>query len=271
MTLASPTSGAALWPVLLPRIDFAGRFAAVRNVPFHAHAGAELVLVTKGACQIEIRSEGARLSGCSGTLFVLPANIPHNQRTLQFTRTSFVVFHARPAQFDAAARIVPIPEGDPIHAWMDQICDLATEDDHADGQVAGAVLFACLERLQALEHRDRLRHALPTGLSRLIEQLERQAAEPFRADAVARRAGLSVSHMNLLFRRHLGCSPLRYLQERRLHRARALLRGTYARVNEVAAVCGYEDANYFIRLFTRQFGVSPGVWQKKAGLEQEIV
>ena len=129
--------------------------------------------------------------------------------------------------------------------------------------MASALLFACLERLNVLECRKLSRDALPPALVRALAHLEAHPATPFCAAALARHAGLSISHMNTLFRNQLGCSPLRYLQDRRLDRARTLLLGPYARVNEVAAVCGYEDTNYFVRLLTRRFGVSPGVWRKQ--------
>ena len=248
-------------PVLLPRIEHADRFAATRDVSFHTHPGPELVLVTEGVCQCEAGMGGVKLSGRKGTLFVLPGNIPHDQRNLKFTRTTYAVFFALPVQFDATPRTIQIPDADPFCDWMEQICDCSANDDLTDGHVAGALLFACLERLNAMERRKQARDALPPALARVLAHLETNLTAPFCAEDLARRAGLSVSHMNTLFRKHLDRSPLRYLQERRLGRARTLLLGPYARVNEVAAVCGYADTNYFVRLFTRQFGVSPGVWR----------
>jgi len=261
--VADPVVDATALPVLLPRIEHAGRFAAARDVPFHAHPGAELVLVTEGACQSETCIGGTRFPGRQGTLFVQPANVPHDQRNLKFTRTTYVVFFALPAQFDATARIIQIPDRDPIGAWMEQICDFSATGDSADGRVASALLFACLERLHSLEHRRQTSDAFPPALARAVAKLEANLTTPFQAGELARHAGLSMSHMNTLFRRHLGRSPLRYQQDRRLGRARMLLLGPYARVNEVAAACGYDDANYFVRLFTRQFGVSPGEWRKR--------
>ena len=258
----APRDTAAL-PVLLPRIDHADRFAAARDVGVHQHQGPELVLVTEGACTCESGVDGVRRSGRSGTLFVFPGGCPHDQRNLTFTRTTFVVFVDQPAQFDATARTILLPDADPVGIWMEQICDCSARAAVAGERVAGALLFACLERLNALERRQQARAALPPGLARALAHLESSQTAPFSAGELARRSGLSVSHMNALFREHLGRSPLHVQQEQRLHRASTLLLGPYARVNEVAAECGYADANYFVRLFTRRFGVSPGVWRKQ--------
>jgi AraC-like DNA-binding protein len=247
-------------PVVLPEIEHAGRFAARRDVPPHTHPGVELVLVTDGACTC---SSGATLAGRKGSIFVLPAGVPHDQRNQGFTRTTYVVFFARPGQFDPAPRVIQVPAHDPILDWIEHLCDLSTGDDPAERTAASALLFACLERLNALERRSRTRDALHPALACAAGFLEEHATATVAAQALARHAGVSVSHLNALFRAQLGCSPLRYQQERRLRRAQALLLGPYARVNEVAAACGYEDTNYFVRLFTRSFGVSPGAWRQR--------
>ncbi|MEI8243810.1 MAG: AraC family transcriptional regulator [bacterium] len=255
---------AAALPVLLPVVEHAGRFAASRDVPYHAHPGVELVLVTEGDCECGART-GARLPGRKGSMFVLPAREAHNQRNRGFTRTTFVVFFAQPVQFDATPRVIQVPGRDPIESWMEQLCDLPTDDDPAGRTAACALLYACLERLSALERRNRTRDALHPGLARAVAHIEVHLTGAFAAGDLARQAGLSTSHLNALFRQQLGCAPLRFQQERRMRRAQALLLGPYARVNEVAAACGYEDANYFVRLFTRLVGASPGAWRNKRG------
>lgn len=259
---ASPVRETASTPVPLPSIEHVGRFAAKRDVSHHTHPGPELVFVTEAACHCEAGT-GGWLPGRKGTMFVMPADVPHAQRNLGFTRTTYVVFFAPPSLFDTAMRTIQVPVGDPLEAWMEQLCDLAMENDPAESATAGALLLVCLTRLSTLENRVQARKALHPTVARAVAHLEAHLTAAFRAEEVARSAGASVSHMNALFRKHLGRSPLRYQQERRLRRAQSLLLGPYARVNEVAAACGYDDTNYFVRLFTREFGAPPGAWRKR--------
>ena len=248
-------------PVILPRHVFSGRFAASRYVPFHSHEGHELVLVTKGKCTCTTGS-GSPLSGSKGTLFVVPENMSHDQCNTGFTKTTYVVFTSPPGQFDTTARTIEIPDRDPVLMWMECLCDYAMMDDREDSLVAGAILLACLGRLSTLEHR-KLRHdALHPALARAIKHLDANLNHPYLAAELAHRTGLSVSYMNALFKQHLHCTPLHYLHNQRLRRAQRLLLDPYARVNETAMACGYEDTNYFVRLFTRKFEVSPGAWRR---------
>ena len=57
----------------------------------------------------------------------------------------------------------------------------------------------------------------------------------------------------------LGETPLTFLQNARIERAKRLLETTNANFDRVAQRVGYEDASSFRRLFVRASGVSP-VW-----------
>ena len=56
-----------------------------------------------------------------------------------------------------------------------------------------------------------------------------------------------------LFRQHLGCSPLAYLQRARLGRAKQLLVDTDLPVPEVARHSGFRDGEHLAKVF-RQLG-----------------
>ena len=268
MTTVPPARVTPPLPGLLPKLEHAGRFASARHVPFHTHPGPELVLVTKGACTCDIAA-GPRLTGRRGTLFILPGTVAHSQRNLEFARTTFVVFSAPAILFDSTPRMIQVPAGNQLETWIEQLCDLAAEHPGSGEAVTGALLYTCFARLHELEHRQQARDKLHPSLAKAAAHIEAHLTDPFRAAELARRSGVSVSHMNTLFRKHLGCSPLTYQRNRRLSRAQALLLGPYARVNEVALACGYEDANYFIRLFSRQFGLSPTSWRNQRACQPD--
>ncbi|MBN1672826.1 MAG: helix-turn-helix transcriptional regulator [Kiritimatiellae bacterium] len=74
---------------------------------------------------------------------------------------------------------------------------------------------------------------------------------------VARAAGLSAHHFGRVFRREVGASPMQYLRDLRLERARRLLRHSDLRIGEVARECGVSDPLYFSRIFRHHTGQSP--------------
>ena len=55
--------------------------------------------------------------------------------------------------------------------------------------------------------------------------------------------------------------PGRYLTSLRIEAAAELLREGSLMISEIAALTGYASANYFIRVFHREVGVSPSAYR----------
>ena len=68
---------------------------------------------------------------------------------------------------------------------------------------------------------------------------------------------LSQTHFRRLFARLFGCSPGHYRLQKRLQKAKDLLLSGEYTVAETARTVGFDDANYFGRVFRTHFGYSP--------------
>ncbi len=246
----------------LPRVHFGGRFAEAAPVPFHRHGGSELVLVTEGSCRIAVAG-GDTLAGEVGTVFILPAATDHDQVNDAWCRTTYVVFDVAPMAFPDRARCVRLAADDPALGWYEDVCRLALAPGQANETVLGGLLLAVLERIKAIEDRTASARILPRAIVEATRWLEANLIEAVRVDDIARAVDLSPSHLSALFRAHLGCPPLKYQQRLRLALARKLLRNSYLGVAEVAAACGYVDANYFIRVFRANLGTTPSRWRAR--------
>jgi len=81
---------------------------------------------------------------------------------------------------------------------------------------------------------------------------------------LARIAGLSPSRFHAVFRAAFGVAPARWIQERRLGRARELLAGSELPVQEVAQRAGFQDPFHFSRLFKRREGLAPVAYRERS-------
>jgi AraC family transcriptional regulator len=79
---------------------------------------------------------------------------------------------------------------------------------------------------------------------------------------LAKVCGLSSTHFSRAFRRSIGASPHQWLMQRRVDRARQLLRDPDIPLADVAMTCGFADQSHFTRVFTRLIGISPGQWRR---------
>lgn len=79
--------------------------------------------------------------------------------------------------------------------------------------------------------------------------------------SISAQLRVNSNYLSTLFRRECGCTLTEYVNWRRIDRALALLRDSDQRIQEIAEACGFSDVNYFIRLFKRQTGITPGQYR----------
>lgn len=73
---------------------------------------------------------------------------------------------------------------------------------------------------------------------------------------------ISQDYISHIFKSEIGKSPIRYLITRRIGEAKKLLLTTDKTIHEIAASVGYDNPNYFMILFKKVTGTSPGVFRK---------
>ncbi len=84
------------------------------------------------------------------------------------------------------------------------------------------------------------------------------------ADAICQLMGMSRTTLHKKMTALTGMSISRYLRALRLRKAQELLAGSSLNIAEVAYAVGFEDPKYFSRVFSEEFGVSPGQFRDSA-------
>ncbi|WP_153031031.1 AraC family transcriptional regulator [Amycolatopsis sp. YIM 10] len=95
-------------------------------------------------------------------------------------------------------------------------------------------------------------------VSRAIQWIRDNYAEPMRIEDLARLAGMSPSAFHRHFRATTAMSPLQYQKRIRLQEARSLLVARAGDVVGVAHLVGYDSPTQFNREYRRLFGAPPG-------------
>ena len=94
-------------------------------------------------------------------------------------------------------------------------------------------------------------------IARVLKHLHAACAEPFHAEDLAKRAGMSVSAFHYHFKLVTASSPIQYLKRIRLDQARRLMVHDGYNASSAARAVGYESPSQFSREFKRLFGVTP--------------
>jgi AraC-like DNA-binding protein len=85
--------------------------------------------------------------------------------------------------------------------------------------------------------------------------------EELKRESIAHALHVNGEWLSRIFHRQVGMTVTDYIADKRLEKAAGLLRNTEITVGDIAGECGYVDQNYFIRIFKRKFGATPGSYR----------
>ncbi len=237
----------------LPLLFYAYRRSLVGNVPAHSHGGCELIYLLRGSCRVE--GPYGVLEGRKGHLLVIPPETVHNQIDSADEKNIFCVFQASPCLFEQRWRMIDLAGETWCRRWL---LELGAMTERNDFEGANAILLGFLLRLAAFERKRVAVEHLHPGLQRALTFVYNNFSNCISVEQIAEESGISVSLLRKLFVDYCGVSPVRYLQNLRISRAEVMLKDPYLSISEIALKCGFENPGYFIRLYRRKHGVSPG-------------
>jgi len=285
---------------LIERIELPERFYFNYRVEqpdfyyFHAHQGMELVFVHRGSGQAIIGDQLVQVNDDS-LLLLQPYQLHKIQMKAEhgYVRSVFVF---DPAVLDSRLGAFPGLQHFYRLLWKN---DLPVQHIALKGQLAdemawilanghaaltaasggerrleemallAAALLQLLRRAFALEREgeeltlaaDRAR-PIRTA-EKAMQWMESHYQEEFRLDRLAAELFLSPSHLSRVFREETGATLTEYITARRLREACLLLSVSTLPVGEIAPRIGFANVPYFVRLFRRNFGVTPLQYRKK--------
>ena len=95
----------------------------------------------------------------------------------------------------------------------------------------------------------------------VIEFIRMNLKEPITMKHLSEKACMSTTSFYRFFKRELGMSPIEFIITEKIKTAKKLLNNPTIHVNEVCYLSGFEDCNYFIRLFKKYEGITPKQYQ----------
>lgn len=249
----------------------------------------ELVIFTSGKSQVVVGDQS--FTCVKGDVLIIPPGVRHWTRAFD-DRVERYCFHfdwvpdlpsvVPPFVYESTgkykrSRCKPSPKwlkikmpfylgGIPLQRLLPLLSPLTECDASLEGNMKQRGLFLQLlaELFAATKGRVRTSHG---GKSlRLVQAIKQKIENDFRhpplMNSLAREFRVTPVHMARTFRMIVGVSPLEYVHRLCLEEAYRLLSDSSKNVSEVAAEVGFDDANYFSRLFRKKMGMSPSLVRK---------
>lgn len=107
-------------------------------------------------------------------------------------------------------------------------------------------------------HRQR---SFPPLVRRVTDEIDLHLSHHVSTAELAEHLGVSTSTLARRFKEATGITVAAYVARRRAERAARLLATTPQSIRDIAAFVGYDDANYFVKVFRSEYGMTPTAYR----------
>lgn len=142
---------------------------------------------------------------------------------------------------------------------MEFLLEWTAEEQKSAHPATDAVLHSSLTLLLSLVFR-RMAENQNSRLcinDRLLQYIKQNCGGKISVSELARHCGYTAEHFSRLFKAYCGRTPLEYITECRVIRAKELLSGTDKHIEEIYADCGFSSRTAFFRHFSEKVGTTP--------------
>jgi len=105
---------------------------------------------------------------------------------------------------------------------------------------------------------------LPPNILKAIRYIEENFSEKINLTSCAKAASLSPYHFCRKFKKFTGMTPIKFVTQLRINKAKSLLAEEDMNITEVSEHVGFSDSSVFSALFKKMTGLSPREFKKSA-------
>ena len=231
-----------------------GRQANPTRSSYHA-----VCLVLSGEGRLLYNQACIALS--AGTLFWLRAGEIFSVESTNALQYYYIHFYGRRAD-ELIYRLSPADEGlvyrgcdELLRFWED--CFLMAEDGNID-VICEAVLLYSFAKLRPIRTRQ------SDVVTQMVMLIQENFTDPeLSMFSISQKLGYDAKYLSSLFKREKGIAYATYLRQLRIKHAVFLMEEGVLSVKNIAILCGYRDAFYFSKIFTRSEGISPKIYMER--------
>ena len=100
-------------------------------------------------------------------------------------------------------------------------------------------------------------------ISSAIEFMKNNFNKDISINDIAEMYNLNINYFSVQFKKKTSSSAINFLTELRMKAAKEYLKNTEENVADISKKVGYEDTQYFFRVFKKSEGITPLMYRKR--------
>lgn len=143
---------------------------------------------------------------------------------------------------------------------VDKITQRAVQKMASSQSLNEHINFTCTmlyELTEAVRRHQTLFGSFTPPIRKVLEYLQLNYSQEISLAYLADMVHASPSHLSKTFRQEVGSTITRHISKLRCGKAAQLLCDTTLSVSEISSYVGYPDNNYFVKVFKKQYGMTP--------------
>lgn len=246
----------------------------------HWHNEFEILYIKKGKINLITESESLILS-VGDIAFVSPneihsikscdQNVEYFALVISEALITFPEKHFFQQQFTSPVFLgqIKLPRSIPpsedfyetISSSLEKICAKA---DYGDPEILSLLLHCFIQLIKnnALINQEKQNRRIPTSIKQSLDFMKKNYQHKITLSDLAASAHLSQNYFCSCFKGCTGVTPFEQLHLIRIEKAVKLLLSTDSSIEEIAAMCGFENTGFFIRVFKKQMSTTPHNYRK---------
>lgn len=221
----------------------------------HSHCDRyEIITNYFGNCTVTIRNKKYEMG--ENDILIVPPDVVHKATSADAFMDFFIA--ANHLGYD---RVHMIKDTDSIILpLMELMYKVMLEKDNNYAKIADSLLDTICAYLDKYIN---VNYKYPFVSSLKSTIIENFVDPDFRLSEAIDKSGYNKDYLRRCFETDMNKTPLQYLTELRINRAKMLLlQNEYTRIKEVGEKCGFSDNVYFSAVFKKMTGMSPAEYRK---------
>ncbi len=230
----------------------------------HYHNLFEVYYLLEGTCWYFIDKKSYHLT--AGDIAFIPEGVihrtsyetPEHSRLLFFCDTSYIPDTVRDFAYSVSCFAKNDEYTDEINRLFSQIeSESKLPDEFSEDAIRAKVAELLILIARASRESENKKEESPI-VEKAVKYIRAHYAEDITLSDTADFCYVSKEHLSRTFKKETGFGFNEYVTAYRLKKAETLLRSNpKARISQVALLCGFNDSNYFSKVYKRVLGKSP--------------